>query len=254
MNVKTLITGASSGIGLDMARYLATKKCELILVSRNKEKLEEIQEQLPTKVTIIVADLSNEQKVKELYVLAKKENIDILINNAGLGDFGYLTDTDINKDLELINTNIKAVHILTKYLARDMESRNTDSYILNVASSAAFQPGPLMSTYYATKSYVYQLSEALYYEEKKKKTKVHVSVLCPGPVETNFNNVAGVKFSVKPLKSTYVARYAIDQMFKNKMLIIPGFKMKCAKFFSRFVSDKFLLRMIYRIQKKKTTS
>lgn len=254
MNVKALITGASSGIGLDMARYLATKKCELILVSRNKEKLEEIQEQLPTKVTIIVADLSNEQKVKELYVLAKKENIDILINNAGLGDFGYLTDTDINKDLELINTNIKAVHILTKYFARDMESRNTDSYILNVASSAAFQPGPLMSTYYATKSYVYQLSEALYYEEKKKKTKVHVSVLCPGPVETNFNNVAGVKFSVKPLKSTYVARYAIDQMFKNKMLIIPGFKMKCAKFFSRFVSDKFLLRMIYRIQKKKTTS
>ena len=252
--MKALITGASSGIGLDMARYLATKKCELILVSRNKEKLEEIQEQLPTKVTIIVADLSNEQKVKELYVLAKKENIDILINNAGLGDFGYLTDTDINKDLELINTNIKAVHILTKYFARDMESRNTDSYILNVASSAAFQPGPLMSTYYATKSYVYQLSEALYYEENKKKTKVHVSVLCPGPVETNFNNVAGVKFSVKPLKSTYVARYAIDQMFKNKMLIIPGFKMKCAKFFSRFVSDKFLLRMIYRIQKKKTTS
>ena len=252
--MKALITGASSGIGLDMARYLATKKCELILVSRNKEKLEEIQEQLPTKVTIIVADLSNEQKVKELYVLAKKENIDILINNAGLGDFGYLTDTDINKDLELINTNIKAVHILTKYFARDMESRNTDSYILNVASSAAFQPGPLMSTYYATKSYVYQLSEALYYEEKKKKTKVHVSVLCPGPVETNFNNVAGVKFSVKPLKSTYVARYAIDQMFKNKMLIIPGFKMKCAKFFSRFVSDKFLLGMIYRIQKKKTTS
>ena len=251
--MKALITGASSGIGLDMARYLATKKCELILVSRNKEKLEEIQEQLPTKVTIIVADLSNEQKVKELYVLAKKENIDILINNAGLGDFGYLTDTDINKDLELINTNIKAVHILTKYFARDMESRNTDSYILNVASSAAFQPGPLMSTYYATKSYVYQLSEALYYEEKKKKTKVHVSVLCPGPVETNFNNVAGVKFSVKPLKSTYVARYAIDQMFKNKMLIIPGFKMKCAKFFSRFASDKSLLKTVYKIQKKKAS-
>ena len=252
--MKALITGASSGIGLDMARYLATKGFELILVARNKEKLEEIQEHLPTKVTIIVADLSNEQRVKELYVLAKKENIDILINNAGLGDFGFLTDTDINKDLELINTNIKAVHILTKYLARDMESRDTDTYILNVASSAAFQPGPLMSTYYATKSYVYQLTEALYYEEKKKKKKVHVSVLCPGPVETNFNNVAGVNFAVKPLKSTYVARYAIDQMFKKKMLIIPGFKMKCAKFFGRFVSDKYLLRMIYRIQKKKTTS
>ena len=251
--MKALITGASSGIGLDMARYLATKKCELILVSRNKEKLEEIQETLPTKVTIIVADLSQEQRVKELYAFAKKENIDILINNAGLGDFGPLTDTDLTKDLELINTNIKAVHILTKYFVKDMEKRNTDTYILNVASSAAFQPGPLMSTYYATKSYVYQLTEALYYEEKKNKTKVHVSVLCPGPVATNFNDVAGVKFSVKPLTSAYVARYAIDEMLKNKMLIIPGFKMKCAKFFSRFVSDKFLLRIIYRVQKRKAS-
>ena len=251
--MKALITGASSGIGLDIARYLATKKCELILVARNKEKLEEIQEQLPTKVTIIVADLSNEQRVKELYVVAKKENVDVLINNAGLGDFGYLTDTDINKDLELINTNIKAVHILTKSIVKDMEKRNTDTYILNVASSAAFQPGPLMSTYYATKSYVYQLTEALYYEEKKKKTKVHVSVLCPGPVDTNFNNVAGVQFSVKPLKSSYVAKYAVDKMFKEKMLIIPGMKMKISKFLGRFLSDKFLLRTIYRIQKKKAS-
>ena len=251
--MKALITGASSGIGLDIARYLATKKCELILVARNKEKLEEIQEQLPTKVTIIVADLSNEQRVKELYVVAKKENVDVLINNAGLGDFGYLTDTDINKDLELINTNIKAVHILTKSIVKDMEKRNTDTYILNVASSAAFQPGPLMSTYYATKSYVYQLTEALYYEEKKKKTKVHVSVLCPGPVDTNFNKVAGVQFSVKPLKSSYVAKYAVDKMFKEKMLIIPGMKMKISKFLGRFLSDKFLLRTIYRIQKKKAS-
>ena len=250
--MKALITGASSGIGLDIAKYLATKKCELILVARDKEKLELIQEKLPTKVTIIVADLSNEQKAKELYVLTKKENIDILVNNAGLGDFGPLTDTDLSKDLELINTNIKAVHILTKAFVKDMEKRDTDTYILNVASSAAFQPGPLMSTYYATKSYVYQLTEALYYEEKKKKTKVHVSVLCPGPVATNFNNVAGVHFSVKPLKSTYVARYAIDKMFKNKMLIIPGVGMKLSKFFSRFVSDKFMLRVIYRIQKRKT--
>ena len=251
--MKALITGASSGIGLDMARYLATKKYELILVARNKERLEEIQEQLPTKVTIIVADLSDEQRVKELYAMTKKEKIDILVNNAGLGDFGPLTETDLNKDLELIETNIKAVHILTKFFAKDMEGRETDSYILNVASSAAFQPGPLMSTYYATKSYVYQLTEALYYEEKKKKTNVHVSVLCPGPVETNFNKVAGVKFTIKPLASAYVAKYAIDMMFKNKLLIIPGFKMKCAKFFSRFISDKTKLKITYNIQKKKAS-
>lgn len=251
--MKVLITGASSGIGLDMARYLATKKYELILVARNKERLEEIQDELPTKVTIIVADLSSEQKVKELYALTKKENIDILINNAGLGDFGPLTDTDISKDLELINTNIKAVHILTKYMVKEMEKRTTDTYILNVASTAAFQPGPLMSTYYATKAYVYQLTEALYYEEKIKNTKVHVSVLCPGPVATNFNKVAGVQFAIKPLESSYVAKYAIDQMFKNKMMIIPGFKMKCAKFFGRFASDKLLLKVIYKIQKRKAS-
>lgn len=251
--MKALITGASSGIGLDMAKYLASMKCELILVARDKEKLEKIQETLPTKVTIIVADLSNEQKVKELYVLTKNEKIDILINNAGFGTFGHFTETDINKELEMIDTNIKAVHLLTKFFVKDME-KNNFGYILNVASSAAFQPGPLMATYYATKSYVYQLSAALYYEQKKKKTNVHVSVLCPGPVDTNFNNVAGVKFGVKPLKSSYVAKYAIDKMFKNKMLIIPGFKMKCAKFFGRFVPTKLMLSIAYNIQKRKSTN
>lgn len=248
--MKALITGATSGIGLDMARYLATKKYELILVARNKEKLEEIQEKLPTKVTIIVADLSVEQKVKELYAVTKTEDIDILINNAGFGDFGYFTETDMAKELDMINTNIKAVHILTKLFLRDMEKRNI-GYILNVTSAAAFQPGPLMATYYATKGYVYQLTEALYYEQKKKKTNVHISVLCPGPVDTNFNNVAGVKFGMKPLKSSYVAKYAIDNLLKGKMLIIPGKSVKCAKFFGRFVSDKFLLKQTYKIQKKK---
>lgn len=248
--MKALITGASSGIGLEMAKYLASKKYELILVARDKEKLEQIQESLPTKVTIIVADLAIEQKVKELYVLTKREEIDILINNAGFGTFGSFVDTDLNKELEMINTNIKAVHILTKAFLKDMDKKNY-GYILNVASSAAFEPGPLMQTYYATKSYVYRLTEALNYEEKRRGKKVHISVLCPGPVATNFNNVAGVEFGVKPLSSSYVAKYAIDKMLKNKMLIIPGFKMKCAKFFTRFLSEKALLRITYRIQKKK---
>ena len=250
--MKALITGASSGIGLDMARYLAKQKYELILVGRDREKLEKVQESLPTKVTIIVADLANEQKVKELYVLTSKENIDILINNAGFGDFGYFTETDLSKELDMINTNIKAVHILTKSFLKDMEKKNS-GYILNVASSSAFQPGPLMATYYATKSYVYQLTEALYYEQKKKKSNVHVSVLCPGPVDTNFNNVANVNFSVKPLKSTYVAKYAIDKMLEGKLLIIPGFKMKCARFFGKFVPNKLMLKITYNIQKKKAS-
>ena len=248
--MKALITGASSGIGLSFAKVLAEQNYELILVARNRRKLEEVQESLKAKVTIIVTDLANEQKVKELYAFIKKEDIDILINNAGFGDFGFFTETDLYKELEMIDTNIKAVHILTKAILKDMEKKNF-GYILNVSSSAAFQPGPLMATYYATKSYVYQLTCALYYEEKKKKNNIHISVLCPGPVDTNFNDVANVNFSVSPLSSDYVARYSIEKMFKNKMIIIPGIKMKLAKFFSHFVSDKFLLKIIYNIQKRK---
>ena len=248
--MKALITGASSGIGLEMAKYLASKRVELILVSRDKERLEAIQKTLKTRVTIIVADLSNEQKVKELYTLIKKEKIDILINNAGFGKFGNFTDISLSDEIEMINTNVKAVHILTKLLLKDMEEKN-HGYILNVASSAAFQPGPLMATYYATKSYVYQLTEAIYYEEKKKKKDIKISVLCPGPVKTNFNNVAGVKFAIKQLTPDYVAKYAIDNMFKGKLLIIPGFKMKCARFFGKFTPNKLLLKIAYNIQKKK---
>lgn len=248
--MKALITGASSGIGLDMARYLATKKVELILVARSKEKLEEIQESLPTKVTIIVADLANEQKVKELYVLVKKENIDILINNAGFGAFGDFTDTDLNNELEMIDVNIRAVHVLTKFILRDMEKKQS-GYILNVASSAAFVPGPLMATYYATKAYVYRLTEAIAEEQRVKKTGVKISCLCPGPVDTNFANRANVIFAVKPLTSSYVAKYAIDEMFKGKLCIVPGFKMKLAKFFERFASDKFMVKVAYKFQKKK---
>lgn len=248
--MKALITGASSGIGLDMARYLATKKVELILVARSKEKLEEIQESLPTKVTIIVADLSNEQKVKELYVLVKKENIDILINNAGFGAFGDFTDTDLNNELEMIDVNIRAVHVLTKFILRDMEKKQS-GYILNVASSAAFVPGPLTATYYATKAYVYRLTEAIAEEQRVKKTGVKISCLCPGPVDTNFANRANVIFAVKPLTSSYVAKYAIDEMFKGKLCIVPGFKMKLAKFFERFASDKFMVKVAYKFQKKK---
>lgn len=248
--MKALITGASSGIGKEMAVYLSEMGHDLILVSRDKEKLEELQSELKTKVKIIVMDLSSEQKVKELYVLCKNDDIDILINNAGFGDCGYFTNTDLSKELNMIDLNVKAVHILTKLFLKDMTKRNS-GYILNVASSAAFQAGPLMATYYSTKAYVYRLTTALYEELRKNKSNISISCLCPGPVATNFNNVAKVKFSVKPLNSTYVARYAIDKMFSGKLVIIPGFKMKCAKFFGRFLSDKSLMKITYRIQKQK---
>ncbi len=248
--MKALVTGASSGIGLEISKYLDSIGYEIILVARDKEKLESVAKTLTHKPKIIVMDLQQVEDIKSLYVLVKNDDIDILVNNAGFGLFGNFTETDLSKELNMIDINIKAVHILTKLFLKDMKRKNK-GYILNVASSAAFQSGPLMATYYSTKSYVYRLTEAINYENKKDKVNVQVSCLCPGPVDTNFNKVAGVRFSVKPLKADYVAKYAIDQMLKGKMLIIPGFKMKCAKFFGRFVSDKKLMSITYRIQKKK---
>lgn len=248
--MKALVTGASSGIGLEIAKYLDELGYQLILVARNKEKLEDLASRLKHKAKIIVMDLETEANIKSLYVLTKNEDIDILVNNAGFGDFGYFTETDLSKELEMIDLNIKTVHMLTKMFLKEMMKKDS-GYILNVASSASFQPGPLMATYYSTKAYVLRLTEAISYELKKQKSKVHVSCLCPGPVDTNFNAVAGVNFAVKPLSAEKVARYAVDQMFKNKMVIIPGLKMKCAKFFGRFLSDKKLMAITYRIQKKK---
>lgn len=248
--MKALITGASSGIGYNIAKYLNSMGYSLILVARDKEKLQKIQKELSGEVKIVVADLSNESKLKELYVLCKNDNIDILINNAGFGLFGEFTETDLNKELEMIDVNIKAVHILTKLFLKDMKKRNK-GYILNVSSAASFQAGPLMATYYATKSYVTKLTLAIYEELRRDKSNVHISCLCPGPVNTNFNNVANVQFSMKSLSSEYVARYAIDKMFQNKLIIIPGIKMKFTIFFNRLVSNKLAIRIVYKFQKKK---
>ena len=248
--MKALITGASSGIGYNMAKYLNSMGYSLVLVARDKEKIQKIQKELSGEVKIVVADLSNESKLKELYVLCKNDNIDILINNAGFGLFGEFTETDLNKELEMIDVNIKAVHILTKLFLKDMKKRNK-GYILNVSSAASFQAGPLMATYYATKSYVTKLTLAIYEELRRDKSNVHISCLCPGPVNTNFNNVANVQFSMKSLSSEYVARYAIDKMFQNKLIIIPGIKMKFTIFFNRLVSNKLAIRIVYKFQKKK---
>lgn len=248
--MKALVTGASSGIGLEIAKYLDSLGYETILVARNKEKLEELAKSLKNKAKIIVMDLRQAEDIKSLYVLVKNDDIDVLVNNAGFGLCGNFTDTDLNRELEMIELNVKAVHILTKLFLKDMKRKNK-GYILNVASSASFESGPLMATYYSTKSYVYRLTESINYELKKQNVNVQVSCLCPGPVKTNFNKVADVKFSIKPYTAEYVAKYAVDKMFKKKMLIIPGFKMKLSKFMGRFLSDKMIMRTVYRIQKRK---
>ena len=248
--MKALITGASSGIGYSMAKYLSSLGYDLILVSRDKEKLQRIQRELKTDVKIVVADLSQEAKLKELYVLLKNDDIDMLVNNAGFGLFGEFSETDLNTEMDMINVNIRAVHVLTKLFLKDMIKKDS-GYILNVSSSAGFQAGPLMATYYATKSYVTKLTLAIYEELRRSKSKVKVSCLCPGPVKTNFNDVANVKFAMKGMDSDKVAKYAIDKTLKGKTIIIPGFKMKMAIFFNRFVSNKFAAKVIYNFQKRK---
>lgn len=249
--MKALITGASSGIGRDMARVLSNKGYDLILVARDSKKLTLLKQELKTNVDIIPMDLESVDNCKKLYEQVKDKNIGILINNAGFGDIGAFRKTDMDKELSMIDLNVKAVHILTKLFLDDFIKKD-HGYILNVSSSAAFQPGPLMATYYSTKSYVYHLTLAIYEELRRMKSNVKISCLCPGPVDTNFNKVANCEFKVKSLSSEYVAKYTIDKMFKNKLLIIPGFNIKLLYIFGRFVPNKLKLRMTYNIQYRKT--
>ena len=246
-----LITGSSSGIGRDMARILSSKGYDLILVARDKKQLEKLKEELNTCIEVISMDLSDIDNCKELYEKVKDKNIDILINNAGFGNIGLFNKTDLTKEINMIDLNIKAVHVLTKLFLNDFVKRDS-GYILNVSSSASFQPGPLMSTYYSTKSYVTNLTLAIYEELRRMKSNVKISCLCPGPVDTNFNKVANCEFKISSLSSEYVARYAINKMFKNKLLIIPGLKIKLVYLFGRFMPKKLKLRITYNIQSKKT--
>ena len=250
--MKALITGASSGIGRDMARVLSEKGYDLVLVARDEGKLSELAEELYTKnnnkIEIIVMDLSIEENCKDLHKSVK--NVDILINNAGFGDCGNFTHTELNKELTMIKTNITAYHILTKLYLVDMKSKN-EGKILNVASIAGFMPGPLMATYYSTKSYIVRLSESIREELKKEKSNVQISILCPGPVNTNFNNVANVSFDMKSRTSEYVAKYAIDKLLKGKFYIIPGVDVKLGIFFSHFIPSSLMAKMTYRVQKNK---
>lgn len=248
--MKVLITGASSGIGKDMAEIYSNKGYELILVARSKDKMEQLASKLKTKVRIIQMDLSKPENCFKLYELVKNENIDILINNAGYGVFGKFLETDLNEELNMIDLNIKAVHILTKLFLNQFKERNK-GWILNVASSAAFSPGPLFSSYYASKAYVVRLTEAVYEELRKENSKVYIGALCPGPVDTNFNDRANVAFNLKGLNSHDVADYAIKKMKEGKLIIIPGTLMKISYCFTKVTPNKILLRAAYRIQKKK---
>lgn len=248
--MKALITGASSGIGRDIARVLADKGYDLILVARRTELLEKLKSELSVNVRVITADLSDEKQCFELYENTKGEDIDVLVNNAGFGVFGEFTSSDIERELQMINVNIKAVHILTKLYLKNFVNKDR-GHILNVASIAAFYAGPLLSGYYASKNYVLRLSQAISEELKSKKSNVKISVLCPGPVDTEFNKVANVKFALAGLNSMDVAKYAVKNMLKGKLVIIPGAVIRIAKFFSVLVSDSIKMKFLHKVQKQK---
>lgn len=248
--MKALITGASSGIGKNMAYVLANKGVDLILVARSKEEMIKIKDNVKVNVDIIEMDLLKEKNVFKLYDMCKDKNIDILINNAGFGLFGIFTETDLDRELEMIDLNIKAYHILTKLFLKDFVEKNS-GYILNVASSAGFMAGPRLSTYYATKNYVLKLTMAINEELRKSGSHVVVSALCPGPVNTNFNKVANGEFSIKESSPKFVAEYAIDKLFQKKMLIIPTLRIKLGIFLLRIIPYRLQLIYCYHIQGKK---
>ena len=248
--MKCLITGASSGIGKEMADYLASLGYDLFLVATDSKKLKELFKDCQVKVTTFGLDLTVEENCYKLYENVKNEKIDILINNAGFGDTGNFTKTSLDKELKMIDLNIKAYHILTKLFLQDFVKRDYGR-VLNVASMAGFMPGPYMATYYATKSYILNLSLAINEELKQANSKVKISVLCPGPVKTNFNKVANVKFNIGSISSKKAAYEAIEGMFNNKLIIIPNTMMKLNRVVVKFLPTKLVTYINSKVQKRK---
>ena len=247
--MKALITGASTGFGRDFAIKLSEQGYDIVAVARSKEKLEELKKEIKTNVEIEVMDLSQKENAFKLH--EKYQNkIDLLVNNAGFGECGRFDKTDLDIELNMIDLNVTTLHILTKLFYTDFVKKDKGQ-ILNVASIAAFQPGPLMATYYASKAYVYNLTMALYEENRRNKGHVKISVLCPGPAETGFFSRANVKFAIKPHSSDYVTEYALKKMNKNKLLIVPGLVPKLTVFSNRLAPRKLAMKVAYNITERK---
>ncbi len=249
--MKALITGASSGLGYDMAKVLSEKGYDIIAVARRTDRLEKLKNELKTNVEIICCDVTVPEQCMAL--AEKASGCDIFINNAGFGVFGAVCSSPLEDELRMMDTNVRAVHILTKLVAQKFTQRGY-GHIMNVGSLASFFPGPLFGAYYATKAYVLRYSQALAQELRSEKSKVKISVLCPGPVNTEFADVAKVSFGKASgviLESRFVAEYAIKKMLKGKEVIIPGFVAKAAIFARHFVSDKVLAKAVFFVQSKK---
>ena len=249
------ITGASSGIGEEFSYQLAEKGYDLILVARSTDKLDELARMLrkryPVSCEVIPCDLSEKDECLRLIRILRKRNLYLLINNAGFGDIGQFHETDRDKDLKMIDVNVCALHLLTKAVLRDFIKRDK-GYILNVASIAGLMDGgPLMATYYATKAYVLSLTSSIAGELKQAGSHVRISALCPGPVDTSFNEVAGVIFAMKGLTTNECVSYCLKQMNRGKLVIVPGLLPRLAATGARFAPRGLVLSSTARAQRSK---
>ena len=246
-----LVTGASSGIGLNCAKILASKGYDLIITARSTDKLnklkEEIEKEYSKNVVVLPLDISKRENLEELFNKTKDYEIEVVINNAGLGKVGMFYEVTDAEDYNMIDINVTAMHMILKHYAEVLNS----GYILTVASVASFCPGPKMATYYATKNYIRSYAEALRYELKKMKKNVGITILAPGPVDTNFNDTANVTFTLKGVAADKCASYAINRMFKKKKFATPKWSVRAATRFMRILPHRTSMRICFKSQSKK---
>lgn len=251
MSKLAVITGASSGMGAEFARQLSKMGYDLLLIARRQERLAELAANLETKADIFVCDVGKEEDCKSLLEYVGDRKVDVFINNAGFGDCGYFTETDLDKELNMIDVNVRALHYLMKGMLRKMEAYN-DGYLLNIASSAGILPGgPYMATYYATKAYVRSISLAVNQELREANSNIYAGCLCPGPVNTEFSQNANVEFTLKGISAEYCVSYAIKQMFKRQPMIVPSAQLKAVALFNRICPLRLALKLTSRQQRKK---
>ena len=251
MKQYAVITGASSGLGMEFAKYLSKMGYSLVLVARRKSRLVQLAKRLSTECEVITADLAVESECYRVWEAVKEKNIAIFINNAGFGGCGRFAETNLQSELDMVRVNVSAVHLFAKLALQKMQRKN-QGYILNVASAAGMVPaGPYMAAYYATKSYVTSLTRGIAHELEDANSNVYIGCLCPGPVSTEFNKIAKVKFTSPQIKADYCVRYALRQMFNRKVVIVPTLLLKLTVLFSRFVPQRLSIAIASKQQSLK---